>query len=373
VCTDVGGTSFDVAVVTAGRPEVTETPTIDKQSYKLTKVAVASVAAGGGSIAHVDDSGILHVGPESAGSNPGPACYGRGGTEPTVTDADLLLGYLSPDGFAGGGLTLETALAERAVAPIAAAMHCSTVAAAAAVVRIANARMADLVRKHTIEYGRDPADFVLYIYGGAGAVHGASFAEELRIKRVVFVANAGVFSAFGMTTSDIIFTQTASALYRAPFQPSALKAIEGQYEALADRIQHEFTTAGVNRQEVQIQRYIRARFPSQANEVEMEISGSLNEASLQTQFVGAYEATYGPGTAFPEAGLELVTLRVVGRLPTGRLSLEQEQPWCGASVSDAISAHRPMFDLTRSAMVTGTVYDGAKLATGHEVLGPAVP
>ena len=236
IAVDMGGTSFDIGLVRDGRPVTTDISVVDQYQYFVPAVDVRSIGAGGGSIAGVDEvSGGLLVGPESAGAVPGPACYSRGGTRATVTDADLLLGYLDPEFFLGGRMTLDRELAEKAVAGVAAAVGMSPVATAAGIVKVVEFAMADLIRKVTIERGFDPRDFALFIYGGAGAVHGVVLAQELGIKKVVVPMGtaAGVWSALGAASANVVHVYRVSNPQSAPFDVEQLNAVYGQLETQA--------------------------------------------------------------------------------------------------------------------------------------------
>jgi N-methylhydantoinase A len=203
ICTDVGGTTFDVGLVFADRVQMDPRPVIDQYSYLMPKIYVKSIGAGGGSIAWIDDGGSLRVGPRSAGSNPGPVAYGRGGTEPTVTDAHLVLGYLDPEFRLGGQVRVDRAAAENALAALGRRLGMTATAIAAAIVEISSAQMADLMRKVTVERGLDPREFAVFAYGGAGPVYAAFLARETGAKIAYVPDDSGVFSALGMLTTDL--------------------------------------------------------------------------------------------------------------------------------------------------------------------------
>lgn len=198
ICTDVGGTSFDVGMVVDDQPKTVTQQVINKHTLHQTAVDIESIGSDGGSIAWVDDSGQMHVGPESAGADPGPACYDQGGKYPTVTDADLILGYLDPDYFLGGdkGLSLEKAAMREHVAE---PLDISIEKGAAGVFRIVNSHMADLLHKMTIERGYDPRRFALFAYGGAGPVHASFYGAELGVDSIAVQLSevSSVYSAFG--------------------------------------------------------------------------------------------------------------------------------------------------------------------------------
>ena len=210
LCADMGGTTFDVAMIEGGKSVLDEQPVIDKYAYLMPKVAVSSVGAGGGSVVWLDENGLLRVGPDSAGADPGPACYGRGGTRLTVTDVDLILGFLDASAFLGGRMRLDIAAAERAADELAGAMGNDRMSVASGAFRIVNAHMADLMRRCSIDRGRDPREFVLFAYGGAAAMHIAYLARELRIGTVYVPSFAAVFSALGMMTGGLLHGEEAS-------------------------------------------------------------------------------------------------------------------------------------------------------------------
>src|SRR5919109_1167827 len=219
IATDVGGTSFDVGLIVDGEPSYADTPVFAKYPVAVPVIDVTSIGAGGGSIAWIEpQSGVLKVGPQSAGASPGPVCYGAGGAEPTVTDAHVVLGAIDPDYFLGGRIKLDragalAALTERIAEPLGVTPE----AAAAATVEIANAQMSDLIRKITVERGLDPAGFTIFAYGGAAGLHVGAYAQRLGCRHVVVPAAAAVFSAFGIGMSDVKRVAMVSDPMRAPF------------------------------------------------------------------------------------------------------------------------------------------------------------
>src|SRR5688572_16704672 len=203
VSLDMGGTSNDVAVVRGGEPLIANEGTIGSYPVRTPMVDVSTIGAGGGSIAWIDKAGGLRVGPQSAGAEPGPACYGRGGEHATVTDASVVLGYLNPARFAGGLMTLDARAAERAVAAIGQRLKLDVVATAAGIHRVVNARMADQIRLVTIKRGYDPRQFALVVLGGAGPVHGVPLAAEMGMAEVIVPETPGVLAAFGLLAASI--------------------------------------------------------------------------------------------------------------------------------------------------------------------------
>jgi N-methylhydantoinase A/oxoprolinase/acetone carboxylase beta subunit len=205
---DVGGTSADIRLVESSRPLVTTDAMIDTYPLRVPMVDVTTIGAGGGSIAWVDAAGNFRVGPQSAGADPGPACYGRGGTDATVTDASVLLGFLNQQTFAGGSLKIDPDLSVRALERVGAKLGLSAVEAAAGIHRDINSRMADAIRLVSIRRGYDPRDFTLVLFGGAGPVHGGRLAAELSISKMIVPALPGVLSALGLLVAGIEHEQT---------------------------------------------------------------------------------------------------------------------------------------------------------------------
>jgi N-methylhydantoinase A len=228
---DMGGTSFDVGVVNEGVIDIVEQQIIDAKMYCLPSVDISAIGAGGGSIAYVDPTGRLQVGPMSAGAMPGPACYGLGGEEPTVTDADLVLGYLDPDYFLAGESKLRMDLAEKAIKEkIADPLNISVRQAAAAIYEIINARMADGTNVNFVKRGYDPRDFTLCAAGGAAPVHAVQIMTELGIKKLIIPKVAPTYCAYGMLFSD--FKHDFAAAYYSETDKADFGTINAQYEIM---------------------------------------------------------------------------------------------------------------------------------------------
>ncbi|MBI4287419.1 MAG: hydantoinase/oxoprolinase family protein [Chloroflexi bacterium] len=370
IATDMGGTSFDVGLVRQGEVPLARSPIYDRFRVLIPTVDVVSVGAGGGSIARIEpETGALSVGPQSAGSQPGPACYGWGGLEPTVTDADVVLGRIDPDNFFGGRKRLDGARAEEAVREkIAGPLRMDTIRAAKGIVDIVDAHMADLIRKATIERGYDPRDFVLLAYGGAGPLHVGAYARELGIKKAIVSAYAPVFSALGILSSDIVRFYAKSEPLRMPVTAAKLNSV---FDGLARSARQDLERTGAPGS-VSFSRSIDMRFRYQTHQLAVPVPDRelTTEAveQLPNQFVARYEETFGPGTAFKEAGIELVTFRMVCRVALPRPSLREYEPK-GPDASAALIGRRSVFF---EDMVTTPVYDMAKLAAGNVVEGPAV-
>jgi N-methylhydantoinase A len=351
---DMGGTSCDVAVVDSGEVRQTAERIIEGRVLQLPMLDVHTVGAGGGSIGWVDAGGALRVGPRSAGARPGPACYGLGGTEPTVTDANLLLGYLSSDSSLAGGVALDHDAAERAVHSLARDLGLDTGHTAAGIVRVADQEMLGALRVVTVERGVDPRRYALVAFGGAGPMHAARLAEQLGIKRVLCPRAAGVLSALGLIVSDRRRDLAQSVL----LSGSELTAdrIDAAAASLIERASGELPAPAI---EVSCD----LRYRGQAFELTISGSERADPASMREQFERAHEERYGYRD--PEGELELVNVRVAARVAGSSPELRAVE-----------TAVRRQDRNTRTAMFGGerveTDVIHGELARGEGVEGPAV-
>jgi N-methylhydantoinase A len=374
---DMGGTSFDVGLIVDGEPLVETFSQAGSYHLACPRIRVMAIGAGGGSIARVED-GILVVGPQSAGADPGPACYDRGGTQPTVTDADVVLGVIDPDYFLGGRIPLRRDLAEEAIRRVIAEPLGMTVSEAAAGIRsVADNQMADLLRKVTVEQGHDPRDFVLFAYGGAGPTHAYAFAREAGIGTIVVPSTATAHSAYGAVSSDQYRAFQLSDPQRTP--PHSQRASE---HLDVDRINTRFVElegrckAAMNDDaRLRLSRVLYFRFRRQTHELPIAVpSGVLGPADvdqLAEEFHDRYERIYGKGTSLPEAGIEINTYRVEGRIPPP--AQVTEAPQVGehhGSLEGARLGQRDV-DFGRQ-VVTTAVYRGEEVPSGARLAGPAI-
>lgn len=370
IATDMGGTSFDVGLIIRGEVPLAKNPIYDRYRVLIPTLDVVSIGAGGGSIAHIDPQAkTINVGPQSAGSQPGPVCYERGGTEPTVTDADVVLGRINPDNFFGGRKRLNKSKAEQAIKEkIAKPLKLDTVQAAKGIVDIVDAHMADLIRKATIERGYDPRDFVLLSYGGAGPVHVGAYARELGIKKAVISPHAPVFSALGIVSSDILRYYAKSEPLRMPVTAERLNSI---FSGLVSNAKHDLERSGTIGS-VNLSRSIDMRFRYQVHQITVPIPDrGLTQTDMDEipgRFVNLYEQVFGTGTAFKAAGIELVTFRLVCRVSLPRPALK-EHALQSADASPALIGHR---DVYFENPTTTPIFDMARLAAGNVMQGPAV-
>jgi N-methylhydantoinase A len=296
---DMGGTSCDVCVVDAGEVRRTDSREIDGRPIQLPMVDVHTVGAGGGSIGWRDAGGALRVGPRSAGAEPGPACYGHGGTEPTVTDANLLLGYLSPDSELAGGVALDLESARRSVADLGAALGLDEIATAEGITRVANQEMIRALRVVTVERGIDPRDYALLPFGGAGPMHAAALAAELEISTIVCPRASGVLSALGLIAAGRR-RDTARTVLLSGDELGA-ERIAAEVDALARAL-----LAGMEGAELEV--VYELRYRGQAFELPIPGPPRPDSARLAEDFAREHEARYGYRD--PEGTLELVTIRV---------------------------------------------------------------
>ncbi|WP_137283738.1 hydantoinase/oxoprolinase family protein [Halorussus salinisoli] len=353
---DMGGTSSDVSLVREGDVERTTEAEIGGRPVGVPMVDVTTVGAGGGSIAWVDSGGALRVGPESAGANPGPACYGRGGERPTVTDATLALGYLDGDTALGGELSLDTDAAHDALADLAdEADLAGPVEAARGVYRVANANTTRAVRAVTVERGHDPRNFALAAFGGAGPMHAAALAERLDVGRVVVPRACGVLSAFGLLAADE--SRDAVRTYRTSLDAADSAEIEGVLAELADEVRADLRDP----EAAAIARQADLRYSGQSFELPVEVGESFDPETVAERFHDAHETA--SGYRMDEA-VELVGLRA-------RATVARETPAVAyESAGEARVGER-------EANFGGEFREVAvnrreALAAGREVSGPAI-
>jgi len=376
ICADMGGTTFDVALIEGGKYILEEEPVIDRYTCLLPKVAVESVGAGGGSIVWCDENGLLRVGPHSAGAEPGPACYGAGGSAPTITDVNLVLGYLSPEAFLGGEMRLDRAAAERALARVAAPAGMDSMQAAAGAFRIVNANMADLIRRSSIDRGRDARDFVLFAYGGAGALHVAYLARDLGIAKIYVPSFATVFSALGMLTGGIVHSAERSSLASFPLSPQRWRELGGMFESLEQGLGELFGREGIAPEERRYARFAHVKYRLQPRALAVPVTEDFAAPDSQQRLLAAfqrqYAALYGENAGYGAASIEVVKCRIEGsaEMVLPRLAAVPMVEACDAS--PAKKGSRDIYLTEPGAMVSASIYDGERLAPGMRLAGPAV-
>jgi N-methylhydantoinase A/oxoprolinase/acetone carboxylase beta subunit/N-methylhydantoinase B/oxoprolinase/acetone carboxylase alpha subunit len=374
ICTDVGGTSFDVGLVLDGEAPLDAEPVVGRYPLRFPKVLVRSIGAGGGSIAWVDAEGLLRVGPQSAGARPGPACYGLGGTEPTVTDADVVLGYLDPEAFLGGRMALDRELALRALARLGERLRMEPEEVAVGIFRIANSHMADLIRTSTIERGHDPRECVLVAYGGAGPTHAAFYAHEIGSKAILVPAESTAFSALGLLTCDLTHTAESSRRIVSPYSDAALADMSERFAALEARVLRQFEREGAAAEAVTITRTLGVRYRAQVHTLEVPLDpGPLTRASMARvleRFAERYERIYGAGAVVASNDTEVELHRVVGTVAVKAGGVDASEPPGRGGEAAPKGRRRAYFE--PDGFVTTPVYDGEALEPGSEIEGPAL-
>ena len=374
----MGGTTAKLSLIHNGRPaiapnlEVAHVHRFKKGSgypLQFPTVEMLEIGAGGGSIAHIDLLGLLKVGPESASANPGPACYGFGGRQPTVTDADLLLGYLNPDYFLGGAMTLDLGAAIDALASVAEPFG-SAIQAADGIHRLVNENMAQAARIHVIEQARDPRNYALICFGGAGPVHAAGVAKILGSQEVIIPPSAGVASAIGLLIAPPAFDFVRS--FPVSLENINWLEIDALFGAMETQGIALLQEAGVDSSSARIERTVDGRFEGQLHEIGISLPASLDgldKAAFVEAFHSAYRRLYQrlPGTH----DIELLTWRVT---VSGR-PMEVDLPYQTEEANYATAAKKG----TRSAyfwevddFLETSVYDRYLLKPGMGISGPAI-
>lgn len=376
VTLDMGGTSADIAFIEGGVPlEVTE-GVIARRQIDVPALDMTTISAGGGSIASIDGGGFLTVGPQSAGADPGPACYGRGGTRPTVTDADVICGYLNPDYFLGGSQKLDVAAARAALeAHVAKPLHMSALEAAAGIRRIVDMRMADEVRVFAAKRGVDLSAFTLLPFGGAGAVHAAAVAEELGMNRILVPMRPGAFSALGLLCTDVVHDYIRSELR--PFVDVDPEHAEAIFRELEARARHELAAEGMRSEDASFSRELDLRYTGQGYELRTPLDGlfseALDDAALRAARV-RFDERHAQihGHAASDRPLEIVSYRLRLRVSVPKYQpVEESPPASPRAVFEARKGERRVY-FDPSAPVEATIYERDKLDIGASVEGPCI-
>jgi N-methylhydantoinase A len=376
ITTDMGGTSFDVGIIFEGRPAYSFVSTAAQYEYFLPRVDIQAIGSGGGSLVRVDTgSRTLAVGPESAGADPGPACYGKGGLAATVTDADVVLGRINPDNFLGGRIRLDGKRAIAAVQRVADPLKLSLMEAASGIARIAEFKMADIIRKMTVEKGFDPRDFVLFAFGGAGPAHAGVFAHELGVQKVVIPQKeiASTWCAFGAASADILHVYEQVDMQPSPFD---VRRINGALAALERKANEQMDRDGIAERRRRFRFSLDMRHRGQINEVEVMLPGKRLQggfaANLGRHFYARYEQLFGRGSSYAGARLEIVTLRLRATAGTRHPKLKVARVRRAAPDPRAILGKRRIYWAELKQTVPSPIYDGALLVPGVRMQGPAV-
>ena len=377
---DMGGTTAKMCLIKDGQPAMSDDFEIARVHrfkrgsglpIRVPTIELIEIGAGGGSIARMDELGLLKVGPDSAGADPGPACYGLGGDQPTVTDADLLLGYLNPDFFLGGRMTLDGAAAEAAIARLAAEMHLSPVDTAHGIFQVVNENMISATRVHVAERGADTRRLQLMAIGGAGPVHAYEIARALKMQGFICPASAGVTSALGFLTAPSAFEFART--YIARLESTNLSELDRIYAALAEEGRQVLRTAGVDDADMVFTRKADLRHVGQGHEIVVSLPWALlSEVSLEEElrphFFARYEEIYGH--AHTHLDLEITTCRLNAAGPKPHITLPEAAP--GLDPAGALKGSRPVYFTEVRDYVDTPVYDRYALGRDCTIQGPAI-
>lgn len=367
VTADVGGTSFDTSLIVNGRPQLLYQGEVGSMPIQASWVDVRSIGAGGGSIAYVDSGGLLHVGPQSAGAQPGPACYGRGGSLPAVTDAAFYIGMLG-SGRLASNVNLDRAKAEGALTPLAARLKCTPRAAAIGIIKIACANMANAIREITVEQGIDPRGLKLLAFGGAGPLLATQIARELNIRHIVVPPFAGNFSAWGLLGSDLLRSAARTQLFR--LTPSGMAALTETVESMFEELESRgddpaFVKAGIRELSLGL------RFSGQEHSLTVAVPYSNRKiawsaAEIETAFREAYSKTFGIAL---DNSVEVIVVRAAIRRTLERTI---GRPTFKDAATKFVPGTHEVYSFARDAELTATTYRRETLKPGERRPGPSV-
>ncbi len=364
---DMGGTSYDVSLVVDGAPDISSEVNLEGFPLLVPMVNIYTIGAGGGSIAWVEAGG-LRVGPHSAGAMPGPACYGNGGTKPTITDANAALGHLVADGFLGGGMQLDTDAAIAAIETVAKPLGLSVRETACGICAIADAKMADAIRQLTVRKGIDPREFVLVAFGGAGPMQACSTAEELEIEHVLVPEMPGIFSAWGMLQSDI--RQDLSRTMQCNIDKVDFDEIKGKFQQMTDEAMDLLNRQHISKEQAEFVHSADMRYLGQEYTVRVNFASIAEDqkaiALLKEEFHALHKQIYGHCN--PSGEIEIVNLRLVG---LGRLEKIAKQK-SGKFSNDTPQPIKEQLAIFNDQEYMAQIYQRKDLITGQTFSGPAI-
>ena len=371
---DIGGTTAKCSLIENGNIRIVTDYWIEKSRKSsgypvmVPVVDLVEIGNGGGSIAWVDDYGKLHVGPQSAGAVPGPAGYGKGGTEATTTDANLLLGRINSDYFCGGEITADMANVEKTISAIGKKLGVDAREAARGIVRIANNNMVNALKLVSLNRGFDPRDFTLVAFGGGGGMHAVALAQELGVGKIVIPANSAVFSAWGMTMSDLRRDYFVTCL--TDLNEGTAEHIEATFREAEKTALEQFAGENIGSAEISFTRFAKFRYQNQEHTTEVELNGAITGEKISDivdNFKEVYEREY---TYRLDAPVEMVGIHLVAVAEVGKLSLPVREA-TGQDVSSAVKAVRKV-DFALEGIHDATIYDGSRLEPGMAFEGPAI-
>jgi N-methylhydantoinase A/oxoprolinase/acetone carboxylase beta subunit len=372
---DIGGTSADIGVVTAGRfGEASARDTwIAGYPVIVPMIDIHTIGAGGGSIAYVDSGGTFKVGPQSAGSQPGPAAYGRGGTAPTVTDANLVLGRLDANNFLGGNMKLDVAAAHKVIGELARSLHLSPHEAAEGAITVVNSNMANAIRSRTVQKGIDPRDYALVAFGGAGPLHGAEVAAMVGIPEIIVPPYPGITSSMGLLTTDIKYESLHTVFVLST--DIDLDRLNTEFAHMRAELTEQFRADGFDSSQIAFRRSADARYVGQGYELRVDLADDAIDAAAIArafdQFHAVHKAEYGH--AFPQSPIEIVNIRLTGVAPTPAIK-RATAPTPKGSLRDALLKTAGSF-FRRSGRLQEletAFYRRDLLPVGQIIEGPAI-
>ena len=375
IAADMGGTTFKLGVIQNSQVAYAREPMINRYHYIAPKLDIVSIGSGGGSIVWLDPTTkVPKVGPRSAGAEPGPVCYGKGGEEPTLTDVMTLIGYMSPETFLGGSMTLDFAAAREVFTKvIAEPLDLSVEEAAIGIYRIAAAQITDLIREITVERGLDPRDFVLHAFGGTCPMLCGMFGEELQVRRILIPYTSSVNCAFGLVSADIVHEYSHTLTLPAPCDPDDVNRV---FEPMIERAAKQLRDEGFDGDRIQLHRSVDLRYRRQVHEVTTPVSstGSMIDSHMTrliADFEALYERRYGKGSGYREAGIEMTMFRLTASGLINRPEMDRSQLG-KADASAARITQRDIFVEVRDGFVSADIYDFDKIEPGNVIKGPAV-
>jgi N-methylhydantoinase A len=377
ITVDIGGTSADISTIPDGRIKIMNArdSQVNGHPILVPMIDLVSIGAGGGSIAFIDSAGGFHVGPRSAGAEPGPACYGKGGEEPTVTDAQVVLGRLDADKMLGGDVPLDPDLAHKAVeTKIARRLGLSTIEAALGIIKVVNSNMALAIRSNSVARGIDPREFALVPFGGAGPLHGVALAEAISAKEIIVPVATGITAAMGLLQTDMQYEHARShivSLKRA--DETAIARINGVVDDLVTRCRRDLEKDGVTPERQKFHRLAECRYHGQGFELRTQLpEGKVTAGNLGDVVAGFHQQhRLDYGYHFEDGEVELITVRVIGREDVAPLKVARVDQAGSHDIADAFLYSRPTtFDDGHT--VDTPRYSRDRLKAGHRVAGPAI-
>jgi len=376
ITVDMGGTSFDAALIKDAQPLVTMDGKVNRMALALPMMEINTIGAGGGSIAWIDKGGLLRMGPKSAGARPGPVCYGLGGKQPTCSDANLLLGYLSADFFAGGKMQLDKKAAKTAISNIVAKpMKMDIIEAAYGMYHIMNVNMASAIREISVQKGFDPRDFLLICGGGAGPIHAAMLSLELEISKILIPKESSIFCAVGMLLSDLKHDFVKS--FHTPFSSESIQkqhflSLIADLESNGDKI---LSSEKIPKEKRKFEFFLDLRYIGQYHEVSVPVEindiKALEFKKMEDSFHAEHNRLYGYDLKTEKTLTELVNIRMTAIGSTGKPAFRKET-FAGTDAFAALKGKREVFIPSKMDFSLIDIYDGHKMGFGNKIKGPAI-